>query len=180
MIIDGGPVGIGLESTIIDLTEETPMVLRPGFISLEMLRSVLGDVRMDPGLHADDPAFRPKAPGMKYRHYAPKASLIIVEGEEAAVRAKIEELALEAEISGQMAGIIATDEDASSYTHGIVRSAGTRSDEITIAQRLFSILREFDELQVNVIYSEAFDTPQLGAAIMNRLIKAAGHQVILV
>ena len=59
MIIDGGPVGIGLESTIIDLTEETPMVLRPGFISLEMLRSVLGDVRMDPGLHADDPAFRP-------------------------------------------------------------------------------------------------------------------------
>ena len=85
MIIDGGPVGIGLESTIIDLTEETPMVLRPGFISLEMLRSVLGDVRMDPGLHADDPAFRPKAPGMKYRHYAPKASLIIVEGEETAV-----------------------------------------------------------------------------------------------
>ena len=180
MIIDGGPVGIGLESTIIDLTEETPMVLRPGFISLEMLRSVLGDVRMDPGLHADDPAFRPKAPGMKYRHYAPKASLVIVEGEEAAVRAKIEELALEAENSGQMAGIIATDEDASSYTHGIVRSAGTRSDEITIAQRLFSILREFDELQVSVIYSEAFDTPQLGAAIMNRLIKAAGHQIILV
>ena len=179
MIIDGGPVGIGLESTIIDLTEETPMVLRPGFISLEMLRSVLGDVRMDPGLHADDPAFRPKAPGMKYRHYAPKASLFIVEGEETAVRAKIKELALEAENSGRTAGIIATDEDASSYTHGIVRSAGNRSDEITIAQRLFGILREFDELQVSVIYSEAFDTPQLGAAIMNRLIKAAGHQVIL-
>jgi L-threonylcarbamoyladenylate synthase len=179
MIIDGGPVGIGLESTIIDLTEEAPMVLRPGFISLETLRSVLGDVRMDPGLHADDPAFRPKAPGMKYRHYAPKASLFIVEGEETAVRAKIKELALEAENSGRTAGIIATDEDASSYTHGIVRSAGTRSDEITIAQRLFGILREFDELQVSVIYSEAFDTPQLGAAIMNRLIKAAGHQVIL-
>ena len=180
MIIDGGPVGIGLESTIIDLTEETPMVLRPGFISLEMLRSVLGEVRMDPGLHADDPAFRPKAPGMKYRHYAPKSPLIIVEGEEARVRAKISQLVLEAEKSGKAAGIIATDEDASSYTHGIVRSAGTRSDEITIAQRLFSILREFDDLQVSVIYSEAFDTPQLGAAIMNRLIKAAGHQVIQV
>ncbi len=180
MIIDGGPVGIGLESTIIDLTEETPMVLRPGFISLEMLRSVLGEVRMDPGLHADNPAFRPKAPGMKYRHYAPKSPLIIVEGEEARVRAKISQLVLEAEKSGKAAGIIATDEDASSYTHGIVRSAGTRSDEITIAQRLFSILREFDDLQVSVIYSEAFDTPQLGAAIMNRLIKAAGHQVIQV
>ena len=180
MIIDGGPVGIGIESTIIDLTEEVPMVLRPGFISIDMLRAVVGDVRMDPGLRADDPSFRPKAPGMKYRHYAPKASLIIVEGEENAVRARIEELAGEAEENGGLAGIIATDEDASSYTHGIVRSAGTRSDEITISRTLFGILREFDDLHVSVIYSEAFDTPQLGTAIMNRLLKAAGHQVILV
>lgn len=135
---------------------------------------------MDPGLRADDPSFRPKAPGMKYRHYAPKASLIIVEGEENAVRARIEELAREAEENGGLAGIIATDEDASSYTHGIVRSAGTRSDEITISRTLFGILREFDDLHVSVIYSEAFDTPQLGTAIMNRLLKAAGHQVILV
>ncbi len=180
MIIDGGPVGIGIESTIIDLTEDVPLVLRPGFISLEMLQSVLGEVRMDPGLHSEDPAFRPKAPGMKYRHYAPKASLTIVEGSEAAVRAKIEDLARQAEESGGLAGIIATDEDASVYAHGIVRSAGTRSDEITISQRLFGILREFDDLHVSVIYSEAFDTPQLGAAIMNRLIKAAGHQIIQV
>ena len=180
MIIDGGPVGIGIESTIIDLTEEVPMVLRPGFISIDMLRAVVGEVRMDPGLRADDPSFRPKAPGMKYRHYAPKASLIIVEGEENAVRARIEELAREAEENGGLAGIIATDEDASSYTHGIVRSAGTRSDEITISRTLFGILREFDDLHVSVIYSEAFDTPQLGTAIMNRLLKAAGHQVILV
>ena len=180
MIIDGGPVGIGIESTIIDLTEEVPMVLRPGFISIDMLRAGVGEVRMDPGLRADDPSFRPKAPGMKYRHYAPKASLIIVEGEENAVRARIEELAGEAEENGGLAGIIATDEDASSYTHGIVRSAGTRSDEITISRTLFGILREFDDLHVSVIYSEAFDTPQLGTAIMNRLLKAAGHQVILV
>ena len=180
MIIDGGSVGIGIESTIIDLTEEVPMVLRPGFISIDMLRAVVGEVRMDPGLRADDPSFRPKAPGMKYRHYAPKASLIIVEGEENAVRARIEELAREAEENGGLAGIIATDEDASSYTHGIVRSAGTRSDEITISRTLFGILREFDDLHVSVIYSEAFDTPQLGTAIMNRLLKAAGHQVILV
>jgi L-threonylcarbamoyladenylate synthase len=179
MIIDGGSVGIGVESTIIDLTEDVPMVLRPGFISVDMLRSVIGDVRMDPGLHGDDPSFRPKAPGMKYRHYAPKADLTIVEGSAEHVRAAIDRLACEAVSKGLSCGIIAADEDASSYTHGIVRSAGTRSDEITIAQRLFGILREFDELQVSVIYSEAFDTPQLGAAIMNRLIKAAGHQVIL-
>ena len=178
MIIDGGPVGIGIESTIVDLTEEVPTVLRPGFISLEMLRSVLGNVRMDPGLRGDDPAFRPKAPGMKYRHYAPKAPLIIVEGEADNVRSRIQSLALEAEASGGRAGIIATDEDVSFYTNAIVRSAGTREDEITISRRLFSILREFDDLQVSVIYSEAFHTPQLGTAIMNRLIKAAGHQII--
>lgn len=178
MIIDGGPVGIGIESTIIDLTEPVPMVLRPGFISLKMLREELGEVRMDPGLHSADPAFRPKAPGMKYRHYAPRASLTIVEGDAGAVRAKIEELAREAEASGGLAGIIATDEDAFTYTHGIVRSAGNREDELSISRNLFGILREFDDLNVSVIYSEAFDTPQLGAAIMNRLIKAAGHQII--
>ena len=80
MIIDGGPVGIGVESTIIDLTEKIPMILRPGYINMEMLRDVLGEVRMDPGLHFNDPNFHPKAPGMKYRHYAPKAPLTIVEG----------------------------------------------------------------------------------------------------
>ena len=180
MILDGGSCDIGLESTIVDLTEDIPVILRPGYITEEMLQDIFDEVKIDQTILSAASGIAPKAPGMKYRHYAPKASLIIVEGEETAVRAKIEELALEAENSGQMAGIIATDEDASSYTHGIVRSAGTRSDEITIAQRLFGILREFDEMQVSVIYSEAFDTPQLGAAIMNRLIKAAGHQVILV
>ena len=180
MIIDGGPVGIGLESTIVDLTEDVPMVLRPGYINMDMLREVLGKVRMDPGLHSQDPNFHPKAPGMKYRHYAPKADLTIVEGPQAAVRRKIEELAAEHELKGERVGIIATDEDASVYSRGIVKSAGTRTEEITIAMHLYSILREFDDLNVSVIYSEAFDTPKMGQAIMNRLIKAAGHQVITV
>ncbi len=180
MIIDGGSVDIGVESTIIDLTEDTPMVLRPGYISLEMLRSVVGDVKMDPGLHSEDPSFKPKAPGMKYRHYAPRAELTIVEGSAGNVRRKIDELAREAASQGLQAGIIAADEDAASYHCGIVRSAGSRSKEITISQHLFGILREFDDLGVNVIYSESFDTPQIGAAIMNRLIKAAGHRIISV
>ena len=80
MIIDGGQVGIGLESTIVDFTEEVPVVLRPGYISLEMLQETLGDVRMDKGLLITDSSVHPKAPGMKYRHYAPKADLSIVEG----------------------------------------------------------------------------------------------------
>ena len=180
MIIDGGSVGIGLESTIIDLTEGVPMVLRPGYISLDMLRDVLGEVRMDPGLHSDDPSFRPKAPGMKYRHYAPKAELTIVEGSEENVRAAIESMAREAISRGQACGIIAADEDASSYSCGIVRSAGSRAREITISRHLFGILREFDDLGVDVIYSESFDTPRIGMAIMNRLIKAAGHHILKV
>lgn len=178
MIIDGGPVGIGVESTIVDLTEDIPMVLRPGYINMDMLRGVLGEVRLDPGLHYSDPNFHPKAPGMKYRHYAPKAPLTIVEGPEDKVIAKIQELALEKEASGEKVGIIATDESAKSYSHGIVKSIGTRNEEITISMHLYGILREFDDLGVNVIYSEAFDTPKMGQAIMNRLIKAAGHQVI--
>ena len=180
MIIDGGSVGIGVESTIIDLTEDVPMVLRPGFISVDMLRSVIGDVQMDPGLHGDDPSFRPKAPGMKYRHYAPKADLTIVEGSAEHVRAAIDRLACEAVSKGLSCGIIAADEDASSYHTGIVRCAGSRAKEITISQHLFGILREFDDLGVDVIYSESFDTPQIGAAIMNRLIKAAGHHILSV
>jgi L-threonylcarbamoyladenylate synthase len=117
---------------------------------------------------------------MKYRHYAPKADLTIVEGSAEHVRAAIDRLACEAVSKGLSCGIIAADEDASSYHTGIVRCAGSRAKEITISQHLFGILREFDDLGVDVIYSESFDTPQIGAAIMNRLIKAAGHHILSV
>ena len=111
-------------------------------------------------------------------HYAPKASLTIVEGEAEAVKRKINELVQREMEAGRQAGIIATDETRGEYPFGIVKSVGTRSDEITIAMHLYGILREFDELEVSKIYSEAFDTPKMGQAIMNRLMKAAGHQVI--
>ncbi|MCD7813522.1 MAG: threonylcarbamoyl-AMP synthase [Lachnospiraceae bacterium] len=180
MIIDGGQVSIGLESTILDLTEEMPTILRPGFISQEMLREVIGPVEMDRGLLAADSSVRPKAPGMKYRHYAPKAPLFIVEGDREKVQEKINTLtALERE-SGRMPGVIATDETSGSYAHAIVESIGSRADEHSIARHLYAILREFDRLEVSVIYSESFETPQMGPAIMNRLMKAAGHQVICV
>ena len=180
MIIDGGDVEIGLESTIVDLTEEIPMILRPGYISKEMLEKVLGKVETDRGLLADNSGIRPKAPGMKYRHYAPRAPLIIVEGPQEAVRKKINELVARSAEEGGQAGVIGTDESFDCYHNGLVKSIGTREDELTIAQHLYSILREFDELNVTVIYSESFDTPGIGQAIMNRLIKAAGHQIITV
>lgn len=93
MILDGGAVGIGIESTILDLTEEVPVVLRPGFITLEMLSEVIGEVRIDPGIMSVDTNIKPKAPGMKYRHYAPCAELVLVEGVQEKVVARINELA---------------------------------------------------------------------------------------
>ncbi|MDO4308593.1 MAG: L-threonylcarbamoyladenylate synthase [Eubacteriales bacterium] len=180
MIIDGGPVGIGLESTIVDFTEDVPVVLRPGYISLEMLKETLGEVRMDRGLLITDSSVRPKAPGMKYRHYAPQADLTIVEGHEEAVVEQINRFAAEAAALGKKVGIIATDETAGKYPLGIVKSIGSREDEDTIGQHLFEVLRDFDHCQVSAIYSEAFYTPRIGQAVMNRLLKAAGHKIISV
>lgn len=178
MIIDGGAVGIGIESTIVDFSGEVPMILRPGYITPEMIREVIGEVRMDPGLAIDDPSVHPKAPGMKYKHYAPKADLILVNGAQEKVVKKINELVCEAEKSGKRTGVIGTDETWGLYQAGVVKSIGSRKDEDTIARHLYGILREFDELNVDMIYSESFSTPRMGQAIMNRMLKAAGHQVI--
>ena len=178
MIIDGGQVGIGLESTIVDFTEEIPVVLRPGYISLEMLQETLGDVRMDKGLLITDSSVHPKAPGMKYRHYAPKADLSIVEGAEEEVVRCINRLTEEAVCKGMKVGVIATDETKERYAHADVLSIGSREEEETIAHHLYEVLRDFDDDRVDVIYSEAFYTPKMGQAIMNRLLKAAGHKII--
>lgn len=179
MILDGGPVGIGIESTIIDLTEEKPMILRPGYITPEMLSEVLQEeVVIDPGIIAADDTRKPKAPGMKYKHYAPKAEMIIVDGTQDAVIAKINELTAAKRAEGKKVAVIATDETKERYDAQIILSMGRRSDEDAIAQHLYKILRECDELDVGEIYSECFQTPRIGQAIMNRLLKAAGHTVI--
>lgn len=181
MILDGGAVGIGIESTIIDLTEDTPMILRPGYITQQMLEEVLGEeVKVDPGIIASDSLKKPKAPGMKYKHYAPKADLILVDGESAKVMDKINQLVKEQQQKGKKAGVIATDETAAFYQADIVTSIGARADEDAIAKHLYKILRAFDDSEVDVIYSESFATPRIGQAIMNRLLKAAGHQVLTV
>ena len=180
MILDGGPVGIGIESTIVDLTEEIPMILRPGYITPKMLEKVIGEVKMDPGIIASDSLQKPKAPGMKYKHYAPKADLVLVDGEAENVVKKINELVAEKQKNGLKVGVIATDETKDQYQADIVVSIGARADEDAIAQHLYKILREFDDWNVDAIYSESFATPRIGQAIMNRLLKAAGHQVLQV
>ena len=179
MILDGGPVGIGIESTIIDQTEEKPMILRPGYITPEMLSEVLQEeVVIDPGIIAADDTRKPKAPGMKYKHYAPKAEMIIVDGAQDAVIHKINELTAAKRAEGKKVAVIATDETKDRYDAQVILSMGKRADEDAIAQHLYKILRECDELDVGEIYSECFQTPRIGQAIMNRLLKAAGHTVI--
>ena len=178
VIIDGGTVGIGLESTIIDLTAAEPVILRPGYITQEMLSALFFNVKIDPGLLSDDSSVRPKAPGMKYRHYAPKAELTIVEGSDDAVTAYINEQIRLLTAEGKKTGVLCTDENRSRYCGGIIQSAGSRQDERSIALHLYETLRIFDSLQADIIYAESLDTPVMGQAIMNRLIKAAGHRII--
>ena len=180
MIIDGGKVGIGLESTIVDFTEDIPTILRPGYITQEMLASVIGEVRMDRGLIEESSGIHPKAPGMKYKHYAPKADLVIVEGEPEAVTTYINAQAAFLREKGESCGVIAADETVCLYQAEQVLSIGSRADEESIARHLYDVLRRFDDLAVKKIYSESFCTPVMGQAIMNRLLKAAGHQVIQV
>ena len=144
MILDGGQVGIGLESTIVDFTEKIPVVLRPGYISLEMLQETLGEVRMDKGLLITDSRVRPKAPGMKYRHYAPKADLAIVEGTTEKVADYINARAAEAAGQGKKVGIIATDETILIKT-GLSAALGAvqkRKPLLIIFTKCFGILTE--------------------------------------
>lgn len=178
MILDGGEVGIGIESTIVDFTESVPMILRPGYITPEMIEKVIGEVQIDPGLTEENVSIHPKAPGMKYKHYAPKAELILVKGEQQRVMEKINSLVRQERSTGRRTGIIGTDETRGFYQADSVKSIGTRADEDSIAHNLYGILREFDDLDIDIIYSESFSTPRIGRAIMNRLLKAAGHQVI--
>lgn len=179
MIIRDDTVDIGIESTIIDLTEKIPTILRPGYITKEMLETVLGKVEMDKAIiEGSTTTAVPKAPGMKYKHYAPLADLTIIEGEESAVIAKINSIAKERITQGFKVGIMATDESIERYHYGEIRSVGTRRDETTVAKHLYSILREFDELGVDYILAEGFSRENVGQAVMNRLIKAAGHNII--
>lgn len=178
MILDGGSVEIGLESTILDMTVDPPMILRPGAVTLDMLEEVLGDVSVDQTILGNESSTPPKAPGMKYRHYAPKAKLTIVEGNIREEVLAIRQLVYEAIKKGKKPGVIATGETVDFYKNGVVKNIGMRENEKTIARNLYAVLREFDEEDVEEIYSESFAQQGLGRAIMNRLEKAAGHLLI--
>jgi len=174
--VDGGACDIGVESTIIDTTGKEPVILRPGGITEEMIQEVMGAVELDPGLVSPDQ--KPKAPGMKYRHYAPKADMVLVEGAMEDVVDYINREAAKAMGAGKRVGIICTRESRDLYPQGLLEVIGSRSQEETVAHNLFAVLRDFDDRQVDCIFSESFSEDQLGQAIMNRLCKAAGYHIV--
>lgn len=175
IIIDGGPVGIGLESTIIDVTEKVPVILRPGIITSDGVAGVAGEVRVDAGISGMDPQAAPRAPGMKYRHYAPKAPVTIYEGTKEAVAEAIRAEALH--YPPDKVGILTAGETAGAYPRGRVLVAGSR-EKHTMGQGLYDALRTFDHLGVDVILSESFSGEENSEAIMNRLMKAAGQNIV--
>ena len=184
MIIDSGASKIGLESTIVDLTCEPALILRPGFITKEMLSEVIPDVGFDKAVSGrpGDEKAPPKAPGMKYRHYAPKGELVIYSGTRSDVTEKIKE---ETEIElakGSRVGILVCDEEADVLKklfdeRVTIKTLGSRDNEEEIASVLFARLREFDDEGSEKIFSQALSNGGLGSAIMNRMMKAAGYHI---
>jgi len=169
-IIDGGKTDIGVESTVIDLTVDPPLLLRPGGVTYEMLKDFI-EIKIHPAAEAMIKfKGKPESPGMKYRHYAPKADMILVEGEINKMIKKIQEIY--EENKGKKIGIIATEETKKFYT-GNIKIIGSRRNMRTVATNLFKILREFDREGMDLIISEGFSTEGIGLAVMNRLRKAA-------
>lgn len=171
-IIDGGATGVGLESTVLDCTEKIPIILRPGGVTKEQLEEVIGEVKMDRALLEEGRA--PKSPGMKYTHYAPIAPLVIVEGSPQFIQTLVDKKTAE----GLKVGVLTTEENKHYYKADAVLDCGKRSDLQSVASQLYDVLRTFDMTNVDFIYSEWFPQVGVGQAIMNRLLKAAGNQVI--
>lgn len=182
VIIDGGNSDIGVESTVVDMVLDPPMLLRPGGITLEQLERVLGHVQIDPALAKKnlDGIIIPRSPGMKYKHYAPKANVVIIEGEPRKIALRINELVNEFEGRNIKVGILATDETKHLYPESLTVSLGSRLSPETIAANLFKAFRDYDKTDIQTIFAEAIDNSGIGLAIMNRMKKAAGYNIIKV
>ena len=172
-VVDGGPCAVGVESTILDLTCDPPQLLRPGGLPVEELERLIGPVIMDKAVTGTLPENeRPKAPGMKYRHYAPKAPVTVVTGAPAKSAQEIKRRA------GPSSGVICFDEYVRLFPNQVVHAIGPVKDKLTQAQRVFDALRTFDGSPVTEIYTQCPDGQGLGLAVANRLKKAAGFHVV--
>lgn len=174
-IVLGGDSNFGLESTVLDLTGDIPMILRPGSITKEDLEKVINEVDIDPSLSKKEDNKKAKAPGMKYTHYAPNADVYIVSGEENNVIDKINSMTEMNLKDNIKTGIMCLSKNKNRYI-GEVIALGDSLEEV--GSNLFDVLREMDKRNVDIIYSEEFPTEGVGQAIMNRLLKSAGYKVI--
>ena len=179
-VIDGGDTTVGLESTVLDLTTDIPMILRPGSVTHEQLLEVIDQVEYDVALESTDEKLIPKSPGQKYRHYSPKANMEIFTGDTEDIVEKINSEIKRLDGLGFKVGVLATDETIDSYPVANKLSMGTRKDLSKVAANLFHLLREFDKLEIDIILSEGVEDIGLGKAIMNRMKKAAGGNVTYV
>lgn len=179
-VLDGGETGVGLESTVLDMTADPPVVLRPGGVTVEQLRQVIGEVRIDPGVNGTSQVANPRSPGMKYTHYAPKAPVLLVEGPVLAMQAKIIDLANEYLAEGKRVGILCATESMGRYAAPVVLDYGDRHQLEMVAASLFRTLRAFDRHAVDVVLAEGVPETGIGLAVMNRLRRAAGGRVITV
>ena len=172
-ILDGGACGVGVESTIVDLTTPAPRLLRPGGLPLERLEEALGTVAVDRAVTAQlSPGEKPRAPGMKYRHYAPRAPVVVVTGDSRRTARYIRRNL------GQHTGVICFDEYAGLFPGCPVEAIGPVSDKARQARRVFDALRAFDSTDVDAIYAQCPPDAGLGLAVANRLKKAAGFQIV--
>lgn len=178
-IIGGESSNVGLESTIVDCTVYPPVILRPGGVTLDMLREVCQDIYIDKALLGKvDDDLKPRAPGMKYRHYAPNAKVKIIRGNKEKTVEKINELVQNYKDKEMNVAILSTDELSDKFTYGKVISLGSEKNLLDVAHNLFESLRLCDDLKMDVILCKAFDEDGIGLAIMNRLNKAAGFNIV--
>ncbi|MHB1315821.1 MAG: L-threonylcarbamoyladenylate synthase [Christensenellales bacterium] len=177
LILDGGDCSIGLESTVIDVSEGTPTLLRPGGITLEMLQDCIGTVQVSPGVLSPFDGTAP-SPGMKYRHYAPKAEVVLVSGPINETARLISSLYDQQSALGRRCAIAATEETAPFYGSRTLRLIGSHANPSTVAHNFFSILRQLDDDGADMIFLEALSPDNMGLAVMNRALRSAGFHVV--
>ena len=175
-IIMGGDCNFGLESTVVDFTGEFPMILRPGSITREMLQEVVGRVDLDPSLEKKEDNIKAKAPGMKYKHYSPKADVYIIKGEKENTAEKMNELSKLNSEKGIKTGLICMSDIAEKVKADEIIDLGDTYEKV--GANLFDALIQMDERKTDVVYSESFSTDGVGQAIMNRLLKSAAYKII--
>jgi L-threonylcarbamoyladenylate synthase len=180
LIIDSGASELGLESTVIDVTSFPPVILRPGGVTIEQISQIIPGTKIDLGIIKNEDSAIPKAPGMKYKHYSPDAKVIIVKGKYEDVADKINDILINMKSDNKKIGIMATDETIKRYDSmkACIISVGSRQNRASIAYNLFDVLRKFDQSGMELVLAEAIEESDIGFAIMNRMNKASGYDVI--